>query len=253
LQIHSRSKKQSRTVAAIKEIFDSQRPNVLLDLSKLWNKILTIAGLEFDPNTVEIPIDPSQNLKADITTKSTKTNIGYRGLSTGIRNYIFQIGHILSIHKEKSVKSGFLFVDEPEEGLFPDFLYDLIDVYHQATADKNGKNNTQMFFATHEPIIAAQFEPYERIILEWNDDGSVQTRKGNSPIGDDPNDLLVQDFHVSNLMGKEGLDQWKLYIELRNQLRHAKDDAKKGELLKQILEIGNKYNFGPNEVSRQIN
>lgn len=64
-----------------------------------------------------------------------------------------------------------MLLDEPENSLFPDFLLNLIETYQEVMIDKNGENNTQFFVSTHSPIIAAQFEPYERIVLEWNDEG----------------------------------------------------------------------------------
>ncbi len=100
-----------------------------------------------------------------------------------------------------------------------------------------------MFFATHNPIIAAQFEPHERIILEWNDDGSVRTRRGVTPIGDDPNDVLRKDFAVASLMGKEGIEAWSRYLELKRLLKADGDTSKKEDIATAYLELGRLYGF----------
>jgi hypothetical protein len=261
-QLYARQRKQiayfnnpengNVTLNEIKKEFESLNPSILHPLQHAWNQILSKAFLEFDIEKVKVPIDPLDNLEAYITLTTNGLMIPYDELSTGIRNFLFRIGQIQTTFFDSGTRHSFLLVDEPENGLFPDFLYDLVDVYRQVTTDKNGENNTQMFFATHEPIIAAQFEPYERIILEWNDDGTVHASRGVAPIGDDPNDLLTQDFEVRNLMGKAGLKKWEEYLDLRNQLIHSNDDTEKERLLTQILMIGKQYHFGPNEVPSKI-
>jgi hypothetical protein len=104
--------------------------------------------------------------------------------------------------------------------------------------------NTQFFFATHSPIIASQFHPDERIILEFDEQGKVEARKGVSPEGDDPNDVLIQDFGLENILGKKGLEKLQRYIELKTLIKNEPDPAHKDQLVKEYLEIGNQYHFG---------
>ncbi|HFA50053.1 MAG TPA: hypothetical protein ENJ95_13675, partial [Bacteroidetes bacterium] len=233
----------NKTKKQLIEEFDQKYPKILKKLAKLWNEILDRAGLEFDYESASNPIQLNDNLKAYIKLKSTGKKINYNQLSTGIRNFIFRIGHIYSLYFNREIKRGFLLVDEPENSLFPDFLYDLIDIYQKIITDKNGERNTQSFFATHNPIIAAQFEPYERILLEWDDKGHVQAFKGKAPAGDDPNDLLRQDFRLDHLMGRKGQEMWEEYLNLKKQLRHSKNGDDKDELISKISEIGQLYNF----------
>ena len=167
----------------------------------------------------------------------------YSQLSTGIRNFIFRIGHIYSLYFNREIKKGIVLIDEPENSLFPDFLYDLIETYQQAFTDRNGKRNTQLFVATHSPIIAAQFEPHERIILEWDEPGSVKAVKGNAPAGDDPNDILQKDFGIAHLMGKRGEEMWKEYLDMKKKLRHTSDESEKTSLVEKITHLGSQYNF----------
>ncbi len=154
-------------------------------MAALWNKILAKAGLEFDVEGASNPIQLTDNLNAYIRLKSTRQIVPYQALSTGIRNFIFKIGHIYSLYFGRTIQNGFLLVDEPENSLQPDFLYDLIGIYERII------QQTQFFIATRSPIIAAQFEACERFILEFEDTGFVTARKGIAPEGDDPNDLLV--------------------------------------------------------------
>jgi hypothetical protein len=242
-EYESREENQNKTVKTVKEEFDRVNPKILNKLSEIWNKILNRAGLEFDVANASNPVQLTDNLKAYIINKYTKETIPYNALSTGIRNYIFRIGHIYSLYFNREVKRGFLLLDEPENSLYPDFLFDWMETFLEIIKDKNGENNTQVFISTHNPIIAAQFEPYERIILEWDENAHVISRKGKSPVGDDPNDILTNDFELKNLMGKEGLAMWDHYVDLKKKLRHAISKEDKEKIISEMNRIGSDYNF----------
>ena len=189
------------------------------------------------------PIQLNDNLKVYIRLKSNQQRISYHHLSTGIRNFIFKIGHIYSLYLNRNISNGFLLIDEPENSLFPDFLYDLIDIYEEIT------KNTQMFFATHSPIIAAQFEPFERIILDFDANGYVIAHRGVVPSGDDPNDILIKDFGVRSILGKEGTKNWERFIELKTLIPRATNETQKIEMLQEYLKIGYDYNFSTDAIS----
>ncbi len=232
----------NKTKSTLIEEFDKNNPKVLDRLNIVWDKILSKVHLKFDLDGVNNPYQLKDNLKAYIKLVKSDTVIPYRDLSTGIRNYIFRLGHIFSLYFGRDIDKSLLLVDEPENGLFPDFVIDLLDIYKQITTDKRGQNNTQMIFATHNELFAAQFEPFERVILNWNEDGSVSASKGVSPIGDDPNDILVNDFQ-SEIINKAGKKQWNEYIELKKKLIRASDNAEKEQLRTQINKIGRLYNY----------
>lgn len=236
---------QDKTVRQLKEEFDAKNPKILEKIAELWNKILEKAGLEFDYENAKNPIQLNDNLKAYIVLKATKQAIGYSQLSTGIRNFIFQVGHIYSLYFNRKIERGFLLIDEPENSLFPDFQYDLISIYQQII------QNTQLFVATHSPIIAAQFEPYERIILDFDANGLIVSHRGKMPAGDDPNDILIKDFGVRSILGEKGVKKWERYVELQTLINIEQDKTVKSELLKEYMQIGNEYNFNPNAVSKK--
>jgi predicted ATP-dependent endonuclease of OLD family len=225
------------------EEFDKISPKILFRLAALWDKILNKSGLYFDAKRASNPFQLKDNLKAYIKLIRTDTIIPYGELSTGIRNYIFRIGHIFSLYFNREIDKGIVLIDEPENSLYPDFLLDLIDIYKSVVLDKRGQNNTQMFFATHSPLIAAQFKPYERIILEWKEDGSVSAHKGRSPEGDDPNDILLNDFGLTEVMGKAGEAKWKEYQDKMDALASVSNKEDKVKLAKEISELGRLYNF----------
>lgn len=233
----------NKTKARLIFEFDGMSPKILENLAKVWNEILASTGLEFDVKGTNNPYQLKDNLKAYIKLKKNDQIIRYNELSTGIRNFIFRIGHIYSLYFNRQIDRGFLLIDEPENGLFPDFLFDLMRIYQEIILDKNGNNNTQSFFATHNPIIAAQFKPFERIILDWNDDATVKVYRGSAPEGDDPNDVLKKDFGLHELMGPAGVEQWAKYLKLKTQLKNTNSVEDKMNLASSINKLGQLYNF----------
>lgn len=233
----------SKTKRQLIDEFDAVHPKPLHELALVWNRILGQAGLELDETGANNPIQLNDNLHAYIRLIESKERIPYNKLSTGMRDFLFRLGHIHLLFLNGRVQRGFLLVDEPENSLFPDFLYNLIDDYAKVVQGPGANETTQMFFATHSPIIAAQFEPWARIFLDWDGAGKVVARKGHAPIGDDPNDLLTKDFELPNLMGKEGLVKWLEYLELRKRIRRASDPLEKEALLEQAMALATSYDF----------
>jgi hypothetical protein len=113
---------------------------------------------------------------------------------------------------------------------------DLMDYY------KNLAPEAQFIVATHSPFIAASFEPDERFILYFNEEGKVAVRRGTSPIGDDPNDMLYNDFGI-DYINKYGKKVYNEYLEKRRQLLFEKNEKVKQKLQDEIESIGDKYNF----------
>ncbi|HEY9739982.1 MAG TPA: AAA family ATPase [Coleofasciculaceae cyanobacterium] len=230
---------KKKTIEEVETEFEKNNPEILLEIGELWNRILAKAGLEFDTKGARIPVQLNENLQAYVKVKSSGQSLTYNSLSSGIRNYIFKLGHIRALYFQRKIERGFLLIDEPENSLYPDLLYDLIDEYLSIT------ENTQLFVATHSPIIAAQFEPYERIHLDFDDRGFVTASHGVTPIGDDPNDLLIKDFHVRSIYGKQGLQKWERFLELQRLIGKTSDATHKQQLIDEYLAIGNAYNFDP--------
>lgn len=236
-EFRKREEVRELSVAAAEERFREEYPEILTVLARHWNIILGRAGLGLDLENKKIPIQLSDNLEVFVYCKATGNQIPYGALSTGVRNYLFRIGHIFSLYFNREIKRGFLLVDEPELSLFPDLLYGMIERYIKIT------QNTQLFTATHSPIIASQFRPEERVILEFNDDSYVTSRRGVAPEGDDPNDLLRKDFSVKSLYGAKGVEMWEKFLALRRDISTNPNHQDIDDMVSEYLDIGNQYGF----------
>ena len=230
---------QHRTIGEVEREFLARNPDILKELAGFWEPILMKAGLRFDYEKASQPVQLTDNLKAYIYLAAENAVLPYAELSTGIRSFLFRLGHLYTIFRYHRGKGGVVLIDEPENSLYPDFLFDLLAHYEQTAP------GSQLFFATHSPIVAAQFKPEERFILEFDPDRGVVVRRGITPEGDDPNDVLLKDFAVRTLYGEKGLASWTRFRELSRIIETESDPKNRKEMLKEYLELGRTYNFDP--------
>lgn len=89
--------------------------------------------------------------------------VPYHLLSTGTKQILLTA---LPLYLLKP-KDALILCDEPERSLYPNLQKFITDFYISQT------ENSQFFFATHSPIIASSFEPWEIIELKFNNKGEV--------------------------------------------------------------------------------
>ena len=83
--------------------------------------------------------------------------------STGTKQVIFSAVPLYLLKPEDAL----ILFDEPERSLYPNIQKILIDYYTKLAI------NSQFFFATHSPIIASSFEPWEIVELKFDTKGKV--------------------------------------------------------------------------------
>ncbi|PWV57061.1 AAA family ATPase [Chitinophaga sp. S165] len=88
-------------------------------------------------------------------------------LSTGTKQVMLSALPLYLLKPDKCL----IFYDEPERSLYPDIQRIIIDYYLSLTTD------SQFFFATHSPIIASSFEPWEIVELKFDKKWNVYRDK----------------------------------------------------------------------------
>lgn len=83
--------------------------------------------------------------------------------STGTRQLLYSVLPLYLLKPENTI----ILFDEPERSLYPDMQRMIIDFYSSLT------KNSQFFYATHSPIIASSFEPWEIVELKLDENGHV--------------------------------------------------------------------------------
>lgn len=210
------------------EAWRKKNTNPRIDLAKkCLNPLLAKFNLEVNTEV--------SNAFIEIRQKNIKSNqsIPINGISTGTKQVILSAIPLFKLDTTGTI----ICFDEPERSLFPDIQLGLIEYYQSLAPD------AQFFIATHSPIIAASFEPEERFILYFDDAGKVKVKNGVSPIGDDPNDILKNDFDMVHLMNQYGVNAYKKYLELKAEIHGENDKEKKKVLLQEMITLGDKYDF----------
>lgn len=204
--------------------WQKENPNVLESFAEKFNPILEKLNLEVDIINTEFSI-PIKNKRTDEIIPIQNTSTGTKGLLLSFLP-LFKL----------NTKDTIILIDEPERSLYPDMQMDLMDYYQNLAPD------AQFIVATHSPFIAASFEADERFILYFDKEGKVAVRRGSSPIGDDPNDMLENDFGI-NYINKSGQEKYEEYLELKQQIYFEKDETKKKKISEKLEKLGEEYNF----------
>lgn len=204
--------------------WQKENPNKLESFANKFNPLLEKLNLEVDLVNTEYSIP--------ILNKRTEDTIPIQNTSTGTKGLLLTFLPLFKLNTKNSI----ILIDEPERSLFPDMQMDLIDNYINLAPE------AQFVVATHSPFIAASFEPDERFILYFDNEGKVAVRRGSSPIGDDPNDMLYNDFGI-NYINKYGQEKYQEYLDLKQKIYFETDPKKKEEISEQLEKLGDEYNF----------
>lgn len=136
------------------KIWKASNPDPTDDFSELVNPIIERFALQISKKISDFP--PRLSFVHQLTQKS----VDYDQISAGTRQII---KNILPVHfLTPQFENNTFLIDEPESGLYPDVQREIVSHYTQAA------HHTQFFFATHSPIIASSFEPWEIVELKFN-------------------------------------------------------------------------------------
>jgi AAA ATPase domain len=249
---------QQKTYLELNNWLDEFCPPFLSEIAALWNQILAPAKLFLDIDNTKVPEVGDQSFRFVIKHSKSGQEVNLEELSTGMREFMLKIASIFLYYQERmehpkneaflkngestTIPSPFfsLFMDEPENGLFVDMLYNYFDNYLNFITPEN----TQLFVATHSPIIASQFEPEERVILYFDEDGNVRAKRGSAPIGDDVNDMMMRDFETEVFeRQKDEIAAWQEYSKILLELPTVQDAVLRKQLIKRYLYLANLYHY----------
>ncbi len=180
--------------------------------------------------------------------KTTHEVIPMEHWSSGVENIV---ARTIPLYTHQ-FKNAIICVDEPENSLYPDVQRKIIDIYTRLAPD------SQFFFATHSPIIAASFEPWEIVELKFNEEGYVYRElyyEGENHVDNYKfyPQYLRWDAILQNIFDLEndGSDERKKMLQdfsnLDTQLkaRKAKGEelSKDDPAVKRLLEMGKKLGW----------
>lgn len=134
--------------------------NPLIPLSQHLNRILHRFNLEIRP---EFEFKDEKDLHFLNIHQVNGDEVPFHFWSTGTKQVIFTATPLFTLNTDKTV----VLMDEPERSLYPDIQEMIIDYYSECAP------NAQFFYATHSPIIASSFDPWEIFELKFDEKGKV--------------------------------------------------------------------------------
>ncbi|MFZ2969424.1 MAG: AAA family ATPase [Sulfuricurvum sp.] len=226
--------------------WEAQNENIVENIANKLNTILRFFNLELTK------IDENQQSYNALTIKdlSNDTIIDYDNLSTGTKNLIATFIP-LKIHNPKD---SIILIDEPENSFYPDIQRQLTEFYMEV-----GENN-QLIVATHSPLIASSFEPWEVVELKFDKNNQVYREKyfeGDIDHIDnytlDPRMLtwtgILTDIFDLKEDSNFSFREKKLmeYIRLEKELKSIEDKKLKKEKFEALMKLSNLLGLTGNE------
>jgi ABC-type lipoprotein export system ATPase subunit len=142
-------------------------------------------------------------------------------LSTGTKQVVLTGLPIFALRPKESI----IFMDEPERSLYPDIQTEVVNLYTSLAPD------SQFFFATHSPLIAASFDPWEIVELKFEQSKGVVYQdpyfEGDRHVDNFFNypkylrydSILTQIFDINQDRSPEGQQRMKAISKLDVKLR----------------------------------
>ncbi len=131
-------------------------PNPIVDLAdNFLNKIIGRFNLKVK---TELDFEKTEDIETIKIQTAQGKDIPFEALSTGTKQVILTALPLYGLKPENAI----ILFDEPERSLYPDIQAEIVDFYTSMAKD------SQFFFATHSPLVASSFEPWEVVELKFN-------------------------------------------------------------------------------------
>ncbi len=204
---------------------DQKVENNFLKLQKIFNNIFSETGVK---------LEKVENLQL-VFSKQGKEMI-YDRLSSGEDQIFYRLVFLASLELQDSI----ILIDEPENSLFPDKQKAIVDWYLNLT---NSKFSNQYFFATHSPLVASQFEPWEIFALDiGSDKNTILLKEKQEKLGSIgySSDEMLQKWYGVDPRRKDYYEAMERFFYLETKTTKSQEEIK--EL--QDLKNGNHPKYG---------
>ena len=150
------------------------------------------------PDVTAINLFAPQNIsrRIDVVIRDDFTVAGER-TSGGLRLMLFFIA--LAYHP---TPPGLILIEEPENGVHPKRLKEIVELLRSVTEGKHGDRKTQVVLSTHSPYLLDHIDPEKDQVLVFgrNDDGSRSVK----PIDHEGLKVFLDDFMLGEVWYNEG-------------------------------------------------
>ncbi len=195
-------------------IWSANTKSPIAEFALSINPLISAFGVEIK---TENDFESIMNLgDVQVRTSVGKVDLSRSSLSTGTRQVI---DTCLPISFLKCVRKIIL-IDEPESSLYPDIQAKIIDFYTKLTTD------CQFFYATHSPIIASAFDPWEIVELKFDPTNQFVVQETN----------YVGERHVDNYTVYPKYQRWdRILMNLFDLKEEGNGNVRQEEMLNAVI------------------
>lgn len=150
LIIDIQSMDDSDTAKSVRE--EMAKGSTLLDRIKLGGRInrFTDAFNKMFDNLTYSKVENRNNRKSILFTKNGK-NVEIDNLSSGEKQIVYRGCFLL--RDKNAINGAFVFIDEPEISLHPEWQKKILEYYKGIFMDDKGNQTSQLFVVTHSPFV----------------------------------------------------------------------------------------------------
>jgi len=241
-----KSQEEVQQLIVEKENWEKENPNPLDEIAALLDPIISKFGLN-----ARMDITSLKQLEFISLIDKDGDEVPQNLWSTGTNQIIYKTYPLFALKPENAI----ILIDEPENSLYPDIQTEIIEHYTRLAP------TSQFFFATHSPIIASCFEPWEIVELKFNEDGEVFRElyyQGENHIDNyfvDPRYLSVNSILLNIFDYNINPFRYKQLIELAkidDKLQGLKQNGKGPENVDKIKDLIEQYNALANKLDWEI-
>ncbi len=233
-------KDKTANVADDLQVWIEKNPNPLDKIALFIDELLKSAQVKLKTEVVQ----NSKMVEIELVLLKNDEVVPFSQLSSGTKN-IFLTAYALFMNIENET---IVLIDEPENSLYPDLQRAIISSYTSLRPEAE----TQFFFATHSPVIASCFEPWEIVDLELDDNNQVFRHlyyEGKNHVDNYTiypqylrwDAIMNKVFDIKDTEGGERRDaELQKLVETKNKLDYWKSEgktAKTDEKMRQELEV----------------
>jgi len=241
--IHNKEYSKEKFILDMKS-WEKENENILEKIADNINSIIKKFNLE-------LKIDEDTNSYEELILKDLSNGniINYDDISTGTKNLLSTFIPLKSYSPQDSI----ILIDEPENSFYPDIQKELTDLYMNA-----GENN-QLIMATHSPLIASSFEPWEVVELKFDKNNQIYREKyykGENHVNNytlDPRMLtwtgiLTDIFDMKEDSNFTVREKYLMeYIRLENKIKNMSDKKEKMVEFEKLMKLSKRLGLSHNE------
>ncbi len=234
-------------------LLNNQPADSLLDQYRTWkltNPLIKLS-LALEPMLAKFNLELKTEVESadDLNYLTIRSKDGaavpFKGWSTGTKQLLSTAAPMCFLDTRQTV----ILVDEPERSLYPDVQRQVIPLYRSLAPE------SQLIVATHSPVIASSFEPWEILKLDFDEKGHVvHTKNWDEARGRTVesytyhpqylrwDSILRYFFDVEEEGNQQRMEMLAELAKLEVQMRQLKEQSKQDELAAAWSEYKQKAN-----------